>query len=139
MDVHAPFGIYDNRPASHWNAVSGCYNIPFSMMYSKNVSNLMLAGRNMSSTHVAFGSVRVAVTGGVAGQAVGTAAALCLKYNKTPREIKNEHIKELQEILLRQDQTIVGVKEPVNPSLYKDVKIEATSTKKYENHIVERL
>lgn len=137
MDVHAPLGIYDDRPASNWHYVSGSYNIPFSMMYSKNVSNLMLAGRNMSSTHVAFGSARVAVTGGVAGQAVGTAAALCLKYNKTPREIKNEHIKELQEILLKQDQTIIGVKEPVNPSLYKDIKVEATSTKKYENHIVE--
>ena len=97
----------------------------------------MLAGRNMSSTHVAFGSVRVAVTGGVAGQAVGTAAALCLKYNKTPREIKNEHIKELQEILLRQDQTLIGIKEPVNSSLYENVKVEATSTKKYENNIVE--
>lgn len=137
MDVHAPLGIYDDRPASRWHGVAGSYNIPFSMMYSKNISNLMFAGRNMSASHMAFGSTRVAVTGGVAGQAVGTAAGLCLKYNKTPREIRNEHMKELQEILLRADQTIIGARENVNEELYKDVKVEATTTKKYENDITE--
>lgn len=137
MDVHAPKGIYDEGPASRWYYVAGSYNIPFSAMYSKNIKNLMFAGRNMSSSHIAFGSTRVACTGGVTGQAVGTAAGLCIKYAKTPRQIKNEHIDELRTILLNADQTIIGEKEPSNKELIKDLKITATTTKKYENSVRE--
>ena len=111
MDVHANYGIYDVDYATHWNFVPGMYNVPFSTLYSRNINNLLFAGRLTSCTRVANGSTRVMATCAVGGQAAGTAAALCKKYRCTPRQIRLEHICELQELLLRQDQTIVGYKE----------------------------
>lgn len=132
MDVHAPKGIYDDGHATHWHFVAGMFHLPFSMMYSKNISNLMFAGRNMSATHVAFGSTRVACQGGVAGQAIGTAAALCKKYDMTPRQIRDQHFDELLTILLDEDQTIIGRREPMHPAL-SDVTLTASSVKSFEN------
>ena len=138
MDVHAPKGIYDDEPATFWHFVAGNFNIPFGMMVPKKVPNLMFAGRNMSATHVAFGATRLAATGGVAGQVVGTAAYLCKKYGKTPSEIRQDHISELVTMLLNADQSIVNRKEPKNEELYKDLTIKASSTKEYENTNIER-
>ena len=41
--------------------------------------NLMMAGRNISATHAAFTSTRVMATCAAIGQAVGTAAAQCVR------------------------------------------------------------
>ncbi len=133
MDVHAPKGIYDDGSATFWHFVGGTLNLPFGMMYSKNIKNLMLAGRNMSATHVAFGTSRLACQGGVAGQACGTAAYLCKKYNCFPRDIRQTHIRELQTILLADDQNILGFKEPSDPSLCENVTVTASSEKEYSN------
>ncbi|MCU0246376.1 MAG: FAD-dependent oxidoreductase, partial [Bryobacter sp.] len=85
------------------------YNIPLRSLYSRNVANLFLAGRNMSCTHVAFSSTRVMATLGAAGQAVGAAAAMCAAQNVTPRELAGDRQKlaALQQRLLRDDQTIM--------------------------------
>lgn len=99
MDVHAPLGIYDPLPASNFIPVTGPYNIPFRSLYSRNVGNLLLAGRDISVSHVALGSTRVMATCGVIGQAVGTAAALCLEKGLLPRELLPE-IGTLQRLLL---------------------------------------
>lgn len=133
MDVHAPKGIYDDGHATFWHFVGGTLSLPFSMMYSKNVDNLMFAGRNMSATHVAFGTSRLACQGGVAGQACGTAAYLCKKYGCTPRDIKNDHIEELQTILLADDQYILNMKEPSDPDLTENTSVTASSEKEYSN------
>ena len=69
--------------------------IPYRCLYSRNVSNLFMAGRDVSVTHDALGSVRVMRTGGMMGEAVGTAAALCLRHNSTPRGIYETHLSEL--------------------------------------------
>ncbi len=113
MDVHAPKGIYDDGFATHWNFVEGMYNIPFRTLYSKNVPNLLFAGRNISCTQVAFGSTRVSGTCGASGQASGTAAHLCVKHGCFPRGVYEKHIAELQSLLLRQDQTILGMRREV--------------------------
>lgn len=60
----------------------------------------MFAGRNISATHVAFGSTRVMATCGCMGQAVGTAASLCVKYEADPAVIAEAHMEELQALLL---------------------------------------
>ncbi|MFO1529038.1 MAG: FAD-dependent oxidoreductase [Kiritimatiellia bacterium] len=65
---------------------SPCY-FPFRSLYSRNVPNLLMAGRAMSSTHVGMGSVRVQNTTGQMGVAVGYAAALCKQYGIEPRDI----------------------------------------------------
>ncbi|MCA9444571.1 MAG: FAD-dependent oxidoreductase, partial [Candidatus Omnitrophica bacterium] len=56
------------------------YNIPLRSLYSKDVNNLLMAGRPISCSYVAFSSTRVLCTGSVVGQAVGAAAALCIKH-----------------------------------------------------------
>jgi hypothetical protein len=88
------------------------YNIPLRSLYSKNVSNLMMAGRNISATHVAFTSTRVMATCSVIGQGAGTAAALCARHGLTPRQLAQDKVRvsELQQALLRDDQTIKNVR-----------------------------
>ncbi|MBE7059226.1 MAG: FAD-dependent oxidoreductase [Ruminococcaceae bacterium] len=129
MDIHAPLGIYDKLPASNFVPVTGNYNIPFRSLYSKNIQNLMLAGRNISATHIALGSTRVMATCGALGQAVGTAAYLCVKYGETPRQLAKKHIKKLQSLLLADDQTILHLKD----SISKGFTATATSEKAFEN------
>jgi hypothetical protein len=68
----------------------------------------MMAGRNISASHVAFTSARVMATCSVIGQAMGTAAAYCLTHKLLPRQLATDQkrVEDLQQILLRDDQTI---------------------------------
>ena len=109
MDDHPPSGFdkYDQRPFVQVK-LADPYNIPLRCLYSKNISNLMMAGRNISATHVAFTSARVMGTCSGLGQAVGTAAAMCVRQGILPRQIVNDskRMVELQQRLLRDDQAI---------------------------------
>ncbi len=91
---------------------SEVYTIPFRSLYSRNVKNLLMAGRNISASHIAFTSTRVMATCAVEGQAIGTAAAMCLKHRMLPRDLARDprHVRELQQTLLRDDQSITGVR-----------------------------
>lgn len=112
IDLHYPKGISGGKDARYWHGhdLNLRYGIPLSALYSVNIENLLFAGRNISATHVAFGSTRVMATCAVMGQAIGNAAALCIKHNHSPREIKDKHIKELQQQLLWQDAYLPGIK-----------------------------
>lgn len=131
LDEHNPGGIENLAdPPSFWHAhFDKVYEIPFRSLYSKDVWNLMFAGRNVSVTHVALSSTRVMATCATMGQAVGTAAAMCVAKKLTPRELYQRHISELQEQLLRDDAYIPN--RPANDPAdlaKKASKIEATST-----------
>ncbi|OJV44786.1 MAG: pyridine nucleotide-disulfide oxidoreductase [Bacteroidales bacterium 36-12] len=71
------------------------YSFPYRCFYSRNISNLFMAGRNISVTHIALGTVRVQRCTGMMGEAVGIAAYLCKKYDCSPREIYNAYLNEL--------------------------------------------
>ncbi len=86
----------------------------------------------MSVTHVALGTVRVQGTLAPLGQAAGTAAALCLQRNITPRELGAEHIDELQQTLLKQDQTIPGILNEDPDDLARRATVTASSTAEFE-------
>jgi len=75
------------------------YYIPFRSLYSKDISNLMIAGRCFSCTHVGLAGPRVMNTCAQMGVATGYAASLCKKYNADPRTVGNDHIKELREMI----------------------------------------
>ncbi|HBL77664.1 MAG: pyridine nucleotide-disulfide oxidoreductase [Bacteroidetes bacterium GWF2_42_66] len=75
------------------------YPIPFRCLYSKNVGNLMMAGRNISVTHVALGTVRVMRTTGMMGEVVGMAAAVCKNENTNPRGVYQNHFDKLIELM----------------------------------------
>ena len=75
------------------------YPVPYRCFYSRNIENLFMAGRCVSVTHEALGTVRVMKTGGMIGEVVGKAASLCVKMNVTPREIYERYFPELQELM----------------------------------------
>lgn len=81
----------------------GTYYIPFRSLYSKDIPNLMMAGRCFSSTHIGMAGPRVMNTCGQMGIATGYAASLCKKYTVMPRDVGQKHIKELR--------TLVGYEE----------------------------
>ena len=75
------------------------YHIPFRCLYSKNIENLMMAGRCFSCSHVGLGGPRVMRTCGQMGLATGYAASLCKKHNTGPRGVYQKHIAELLELV----------------------------------------
>lgn len=77
------------------------YAIPYRCLYSRNVDNLMMAGRDISVTHVALGTIRVQRTTGMMGEVLGMAASLCNKHAATPRGVFQRHLDELKELMRR--------------------------------------
>ena len=75
------------------------YPIPFRSLYSANVPNLMMAGRNISVTHVALGTVRLMRTAGMMGEVLGMAASIAKKHKANPREIYTSYLPELVELM----------------------------------------
>ena len=131
LDIHHPKGIFSGKEGPIYCAVGvPIVKIPYRCLYSKNIENLFCAGRNISTTHIALGTVRVQLTIMTLGQAVGTAAALCLKHNETPRGIYERHIKELQQLLIKNDQYIPGFKneDEGDPCLTAKVTASSVST-----------
>jgi len=133
LDLHPADGIYsDQSGCNQWHS-KGVYSIPYRCYYSRNISNLFIAGRIISATHVAFASTRVMATSAVGGQAVAVAAALCKKYNCSPRELGEKHLKELQLELWRSGQYLPQTPvEDAKNLLQKAVQITASSTLKLE-------
>ncbi|AZQ62749.1 FAD-dependent oxidoreductase [Flammeovirga pectinis] len=105
LDEHNPGGIENiSEPPSYFHYhFKSIYQFPFRSLYSKNISNLMFAGRNVSQTHIALSSSRIMATCALQGQAVGTAATLCVQHATTPKDIGTKYINQLQEQLLRDD------------------------------------
>ncbi len=109
LDDHHPEAIYGNGKPNRMQMLTPGYHVPFRCLYSRNVANLMFAGRNISLSHLALSSVRVMATCATFGQAAGTAAALACRHACTPREVGTVHIGELQQTLLLQDHFIPGL------------------------------
>lgn len=75
------------------------YPVPYRCLYSRNIENLFMAGRNISVTHIALGTTRVMRACGIMGEVVGMAASLCKKHNVGPRGIYQAHLQELKELM----------------------------------------
>lgn len=108
IDLHALDGFYSKELINEHIYLKGIYQIPYRCSYSKSVDNLFIEGRCMSVSHVALGSVRTMATLSTVGQANAVAAFLCKKYGISPRQVGQEHLEELQQLLLEADQYIVG-------------------------------
>ncbi|MCE5323333.1 FAD-dependent oxidoreductase [bacterium] len=127
IDIHPPEGMYSKEPPCVQDPVAAPCSVPLRALYSKNVPNLLFAGRDISATHVALGSLRVMATCAVMGQAVGTAAALCSKYGTVPGKLGQDHIRELQQQLLDDDCYIVGLPKNNAGNLVADASIITSS------------
>ena len=103
MDVHVPHSSFQasfegEEFISHdiQTSFKRPFYIPYRCLYSRNVDNLFMAGRNISVTQDALGSVRVMRTTGMMGEVVGLAAALCKKRNVLPRAIYTDYLNEFK-------------------------------------------
>ncbi len=130
LDDHPPGGFDDSeRPPFVSIRLPDVYSIPLRSLYSRNIRNLLMAGRNISATHVAFTSTRVMATCAVEGQAIGTAAALCIRHQLWPRQLyeNKERLFELQQTLLRDDQTIKGRRNEDPRDLARQARVTASA------------
>jgi hypothetical protein len=80
-------GDHSHYPTPYW--------MPYRCLYSRNVPNLFMAGRDISVTHEALGAVRVQTTTGMMGEVIGMAAMLCVKHGVDPRGVYEHHMEEL--------------------------------------------
>jgi hypothetical protein len=71
------------------------YWVPYRTLYSRNIPNLLMAGRCISVNREALGAVRVMRTTGMMGEVIGKAAAICVELHVTPRDVYKHHLSEL--------------------------------------------
>ncbi|MBA4866086.1 FAD-dependent oxidoreductase [Streptomyces sp. PSKA54] len=128
VDLHPAEGMYAEKPGARQRYSDGVYHIPFRSLYSRNVRNLLFAGRNISATHIAFGSTRVMATCATIGEAAGTGAALCAAQGVSPRELADRRLPLLQQTLLRQDASLMGVRNTDPDDLARAARVTASST-----------
>lgn len=113
IDLHPPGGIYAKEAGSHHLYPDGPYQIPLRCLYSETVPNLWFAGRDISASHVAFGSTRVMATCAVTGEAAGIGASLSLQRAITPRELATSEVGQtaLRRALLQADSSVLGLQD----------------------------
>jgi hypothetical protein len=116
MDDHHPAGIFYPGKPTLFHPAPSPYDIPYRCLYSRDVPNLFCAGRNISVTHATLSSTRVMGTCATLGQAVGTAAAICIKQGSDPRSLSSgESLKKLQTALMLDDQWLPGRPRKIDP------------------------
>ena len=86
----------------------GIYWAPYRCLYSRNVGNLFMAGRDISVSKTGLGPVRVMRTCGMMGEIVGKAAALCVNEKTSPRGVYQDHLEKLQELMQQPGSSRVG-------------------------------
>lgn len=107
IDIHFPdpknMKLFDEpfRSCAIHRGIGKPYPVPYRCLYSKDISNLFLGGRILSTTHIAFACVRVMRTLGVLGEVVGLAASICVKENCLPKNIYSTHLVRLKELMVR--------------------------------------
>jgi hypothetical protein len=127
MDDHHPAGFHCVKvgaPPTIFHPAPSPYGIPYRCLYSRNISNLMFAGRNASCTHAAASSTRVMGTGCTMGQALGTATALALRDGLLPADIL-PRVGELQQELIKDDAYLPGVRQ-IFPKLTIEASLSAS-------------
>lgn len=105
IDLHFPDSVNSvNFPGKEYKAatIHRCihpYAVPYRCLYSRNIDNLFMAGRNISTTHVGMGTTRVMRTTGMMGEVVGMAATIAKKNGTTPRGVYQRHLATLRNMM----------------------------------------
>ena len=105
IDLHLPKTAaeskFDGEPyqSNSLNEMIWPYPIPYRCLYSRNVPNLFMAGRDISVTHIALGTTRLMRTHGMMGEIVGMALAVCKKHDCNPRDVYTKHLDELKALM----------------------------------------
>ncbi|MFB7595177.1 FAD-dependent oxidoreductase [Streptomyces sp. NPDC056160] len=127
VDLHPVQGMYADEPGARQRYADGVFHIPLRCLYSANVTNLLFAGRNISATHIAFGATRVMATCATLGEAAGTAAALCVTEGLTARELAHKHPEKVRRTLLKQDASVIGIRDDDPADLARAARVSASS------------
>jgi len=130
LDVHHPLGIFSPESPYDYEDNIEPASMPLRMLYSKNIPNMFMAGRNVSVSAVALGSARVQQTTGQMGQVIGTTAAMCVSRGLTPREIvhSEKDLSDLQQQLMKDDLTIPHLENTDPGDLARTASISASSS-----------
>jgi hypothetical protein len=143
IDLHTPGGLLaaTSEPASAegysetseyaTRSYAGPYGIPLRMLVSKDIDNLMMAGRNVSATHCALATVRVMATTALMGQAAGVAAALSCSTGGSPAVIATTRAAAVQQQLLRDGCFLPNVRNQDPLDLARDARASASSEAVY--------
>jgi hypothetical protein len=113
LDLHTPGGLIaehsEENSANRYNPFAekaargfvGPYGIPLRSLMVRDLDNLFLAGRDISASHVALGTMRVMGTTALMGQAVGTAAARVIADGGKTTRLTPEQVGRVQQRLMR--------------------------------------
>jgi hypothetical protein len=105
IDIHFPEATNEEkfgeafRSFAYHRGIVKPYPVPYRCLYARDVNNLFLGGRTVSTSHVAFSSIRVMRTLGMLGEAAGLASVICKRHNCTPREVYEKYLEEYKELL----------------------------------------
>lgn len=105
IDLHYPDSINSvHFPDAEFKSIAihkviHPYPVPFRCLYSRNVDNLFMAGRDISVTHIALGTTRVMRTTGILGEVVGMAAKICNDHGVMPRQLYQRYLPELKKLM----------------------------------------
>jgi hypothetical protein len=119
MDLHLPDPRYEKGfegnafiSTAHFGSYPMPYWIPYRCLYSRNIANLFMAGRDISVTHDALGAVRVMRTGGCMGEIVGLAASVAARHRVSPRDVYERYLEELKTLMRRGAGKLSGADKP---------------------------
>jgi len=124
VDIHEPVGR-GTRIVFH--SIPPLWNFPYRCCFSRDFDNLWLAGRLMSVSHLALGTVRLMRTLACIGQGVGTAVALAKEIDCPAADIGYDHVDDLQQTLLEQDATILATANRDPGDLARQARVTASS------------
>lgn len=107
IDIHFPEPDNENRfgeafrSFAYHRGIVKPYPVPYRCLYARDVKNLFLGGRVVSTSHVAFSAIRVMRTLGALGEVAGMAASICRIHGCDPRDVYQAHLDELKEAMTR--------------------------------------
>ena len=102
IDIHNPEGT----GTSHYYFPAGVYyTIPYRSLIPKTVSNMLVAGRCISSDHGAQASYRIMPTVCCIGEAAGTAVGIAVKSGCGVRDINVEQLQKT----LKDNNAFIGI------------------------------
>ncbi|GAA3401596.1 FAD-dependent oxidoreductase [Paenibacillus hodogayensis] len=96
IDIHDPSG---KGVTAAWVKGDGAYDIPYRCLLPQAVSNLIAAGRCISTSHEALATTRLSPSCMATGQAAGTACAVA---HRSGKPLAGIDVAELQSVLAEQ-------------------------------------
>lgn len=152
QDLHYPkeqyAGKFPDNPfisraefGKHTDRKNG-YPVPYRTLYSKNISNLFMAGRNISVDRWALGSTRVMRTCGMFGEVVGKAAWICVRHHTTPRGVYEQYLDMLKDLMskpgaMRRDSLEAELYLPANAKALPEIVSDSIDPAKLEGIVID--